>query len=164
MAERCACWWIRGEGDMLIRDRNIHANSYKQNNRSVASAVVGWSAEVIATKICLAASSDSWSPRAMFGHRSREEERHKKACLLPLFRLQVIALNDHSFPLLSATCLIAQRSDGIKYPFILLFELGHLVCGRRLKVPPVLCRSRYAQTFTTSVHKRCAEAKNRQKP
>ena len=52
VAERCACWWIRGEGDMLIRGRNILANSYKQNNRSVASNVVSWSAEVIATKIC----------------------------------------------------------------------------------------------------------------
>ena len=61
-------------------------------------------------------------------------------------------MNDLSFPSSPATCLIAQGSGGIKYPFILLFEFGHLVCGRRLKVPPVLCRLSYgvAQTFTTS--------------
>ena len=45
----------------------------------------------------LAASGDSWSPRAMFGHTSREEERQKKACL-PLFRLQVFSLTQHHPP------------------------------------------------------------------
>ena len=63
-------------------------------------------------------------------------EIKRKACLL-LFRFQVIALNDLSFR------LIAQQSDGSKHPFILLLEFDHLVCGRRLKVPPVLYRSSY---------------------
>ena len=39
MAERRACWWIRGEGDMLIRGRNIHANL---TNKIIVLSLAPW--------------------------------------------------------------------------------------------------------------------------
>ena len=128
----------------------------EQSNRSVASAVVSWSAEVVTMRTCwqllvIHGVLRQWLAAQAVKSSDAMAEIKRKACLL-LFRFQVIALNNLSFPSSPATCLIAQGSDGIKYPFILLFEFGQLVCGRRLNVPPVLCRSSYgvAQTFMTS--------------
>ena len=67
-----------------------------------------------------------------------------------VFTFLQIAGHCLSFPSSRATCLITERSDGTKYPFILLFEFGHLVCGRCLKVPSVLGRSSYGVAQTLS--------------
>ena len=39
MAERCACWWIRGEGDTLIQGRNINANL---TNKIIVLSLAPW--------------------------------------------------------------------------------------------------------------------------
>ena len=73
----------------------------EQSNRSVASAVVSWSAEVVTMRTCwqllvIHGVLRQWLAAQAGKSSDAMAEIKRKACLL-LFRLQVIALNNLSF-------------------------------------------------------------------